>query len=200
MKYIFLVIIAVCLANAVKIDTDIQPDYEYGKKLFNETCISCHGADGNVNDKMNLIVMPRKLTKTILTYEQTYKIIKDGSHAWGAHSDIMPAFKYVYNEEQIVSIAYYVSKTFNPNIKEKIETLYAKSDPIPQNKKAKMLKRGKKIYRRNCSWCHGTSGHGDGEATKNPVDSIFPYDFTKTLLNKNSSLHKAVTITQNPNI
>ena len=47
-----------------------------------------------------------------------------------------------------------------------------------------MLKRGEKIYKRNCRWCHGLSGHGDGEATKNPVDSIYPYDLTKTLLTK----------------
>jgi len=179
------ILLMVCVAYFLfAIDTDIEPDYEYGKALFNETCISCHGVDGNVNKQMNLIVMPRKLTKTILTYEQTYKVIKDGAHFWGAHADIMPAFKYVYNKEQLISIAYYVFKHFNPNIKEKIDKLYAKSDPIPKEKEAKMLKRGEKIYKRNCRWCHGLSGHGDGEATKNPVDSIFPYDLTKTMLDK----------------
>ena len=48
----------------------------------------------------------------------------------------------------------------------------------------KMLKRGKKIFNRNCKYCHGDIGKGDGLAAKNPVDSIFPYDLTRTLLTK----------------
>jgi len=65
--------------------------------------------------------------------------------------------------------------------------LYAKSDIVPDSKKPKMLKRGKKIYKRNCSWCHGLTGRGDGEATRNPELSIFPYDLTKTLLTREQS-------------
>ena len=41
-----------------------------------------------------------------------------------------------------------------------------------------------KIFNRNCKYCHGIKGYGDGVATKNPTDSIFPYNLTKTLLTK----------------
>ena len=181
-KLFVILLILINLNSDDNVDYELM--YEEGKQIYLETCASCHGEKGDRNKYVEFVVNPRKLTQTILTQEQMYLIIKEGSHAWGAHADIMPAFKYVFDDEQIKSVAYYVAKTFNPNIKEKIDKLYAKSDPIPKEKEAKMLKRGKKIYRRNCSWCHGLSGHGDGEATKNPVDSIFPYNFTKTLLNK----------------
>lgn len=157
-------------------------DIKVGEQLYTDTCASCHGIDGNGNKQMKLVVNSRKLTKTILTQEQSYFIIKDGAHHWGSHADIMPAFKFVYNEFQLRSLSHYISKEFNKDIKKKINTLYNQSKKVPENKKADMLNRGKKIYNRNCTWCHGKEGKGNGEATKNPIDSIYPYDLTKTLL------------------
>jgi len=158
--------------------------FAQGEEIYKETCISCHGKDGKANTDMQLIVSPRNLRKTILTENQGYEIIKKGAHFWGSVADIMPSFESVYTEKELRSVAYYIYKSFNPNVKKKIATLYAQSDTIPQEKKSKMLKRGKKIYKRNCSWCHGTTAKGDGEATKNPELSIFPYDLTKTLLDE----------------
>ena len=131
---------------------------------------------------MKFIVKPRDLSKTILNEEQSYQVIKHGAHYWGASADIMPSFKSVYNEKELASVSYYVSKTFNHDVEKKIQKLYAQSDDIPNDKISKMLKRGKKIYKRNCSWCHGLDAKGDGEATRNPEMSIFPYDLSKTLL------------------
>ena len=158
--------------------------YQIGKALYEETCVSCHGVNGHSNGNMKLIVMPRDLAKTILTEEQTYQVIKKGAKYWGAAADIMPSFESVYNEDELRAIAYYISKAFNPDVQKKIDKLWNQSEEISQNKIKKMAKRGKKIYYRNCSWCHGTQGKGDGEATRNPELSIFPYDLTKTLLNQ----------------
>jgi len=158
--------------------------YELGEKIYKDTCISCHGIDGKANTDMKLIVLPRDLSETILTQEQSYHTIKKGAHFLGASADMMPSFESVYTEKELRSIAYFISKKFNPNVEQKIEKLYAQSDVIPEEKKSKMLKRGKKIYKRNCSWCHGLTAKGDGEASKNPELSIFPYDLTKTLLNE----------------
>jgi mono/diheme cytochrome c family protein len=155
-----------------------------GKRLYEDTCISCHGVDGKANVDVKLVVKPRDLQKSILNEEQTYKIIKYGTHYWGSSADIMPSFGTVYDDKQLRSVAHYISQTFNPHAKERVEKLYAQSDPIPKEKKAKMLKRGKKIYKRNCSWCHGVDAKGDGEATHNPEKSIYPYDLTKTLLDE----------------
>lgn len=156
--------------------------YEMGEHIYNNTCISCHGDDGDANVDLRFIVKPRSLKKTILTQEQGYLIIKKGAHYWGADSDIMPSFESVYNEKELRSVAYYISKSFNPDVQKKVDKLYKESEEIPEHKKHKMLKRGKKIYKRNCSWCHGLEGTGDGAATRNPEMSIFPYDLSKTLL------------------
>ena len=160
----------------------LEKDYKLGESLFQQTCVSCHGVDGNANVDLHFIVMPRALSHSILNEEQNYQIIKEGSHYWGSSADIMPSFKSVLNEHELRSVTYYISKKFNSNAKKRVEDLYAASDKIPQAKKSKMLKRGKKIYKRNCSWCHGLTAKGDGEATKNPEKSIYPYNLRKTLL------------------
>jgi mono/diheme cytochrome c family protein len=133
---------------------------------------------------MSLIVKPRDLSLTILDEEQSYKIIKDGAHYWGAKADIMPAFKYTYNEEQLRAVSYYISKNFNANLQKRVEEACSKCDKPPVGQDKKMAKWGKKIFKRNCKFCHGEKGHGDGVATKSPVDSIFPYDLTKSLLTR----------------
>ena len=157
-------------------------NYQMGKEIYETTCISCHGVDGKAQTSMKFVVRPRSLSASILNQEQSYNTIKKGSFHWGSAADIMPAFESIYDENQIRSVALYISQTFNPDAKERVKTLYAKSETIAQDKKAKMLKRGKKIYKRNCSWCHGLTGDGDGEATRNPEKSIYPYDLRKTLL------------------
>ena len=178
MKKIFSIIIF-----TVTVYASVDIDIKLGEKLYNETCLACHGVKGASDNGLRLVVNSRKLNRTILTQEQSYEPIKEGAHYWGAYADIMPAFKYVYDEKELRSISHYISKVFNPNIKEKINKLYSQSEIIPENKKSKMIKRGSKIYKRNCRWCHGETGKGDGEATRNPEKSIYPYDLTKTLLN-----------------
>ncbi|MEA2017349.1 MAG: c-type cytochrome [Campylobacterota bacterium] len=179
MKKLLLLISSICFLFASQ-----NHNMELGKKLYQDTCISCHGVDGKAKTDMQLIIKPRDLSLTLLTEEQTYQIIKHGAHYWGAKSDIMPAFKYVFNEEQLRSITHYITKTFNPNLKERIEKLCSQCEKEPINQDKKMKKWGKKIFKRNCSFCHGIEGRGDGVATTSPVDSIFPYDLTKTLLTK----------------
>ncbi len=160
----------------------LEKDYKVGEALFEQTCISCHGVDGTANENLHFVVMPRALSKSILNEEQNYQIIKKGAHYWGSAADIMPSFKSVFNEHELRSIAYYISKKFNSNAQKRVDQLYSKSDVVSKEKETKMLKRGKKIYKRNCSWCHGLTAKGDGEATRNPEKSIYPYDLRKTLL------------------
>ena len=180
MRYL-LIIYSLFSFSQASIDED---KFEYGKEIYEQTCISCHGKDGKANTNMQLIVKPRNLSKTLLNENQTYLITKYGARHWGAKADIMPAFRYVYNEEQLRAVTYYISKQFNPNVEQRIKDICKECEQVPENKKHKMLKRGKKIFKRNCSWCHGIDGKGNGLATKNPTDSIFPYDLTKTLLTK----------------
>ncbi len=161
-----------------------QDQFDLGKQIYEETCISCHGVDGKAKTQMQLVVKPRDLTKTLLDQNQTYLTTKFGAHYWGAKADIMPSFDSVYNEEQLRAVTYYIVHHFHPDREKRINTLLKESQPIPKNKDKKMAKWGKKIYKRNCGWCHGSKGQGDGVATKNPINSIYPYDLTKTLLTK----------------
>jgi len=156
--------------------------FNLGEEIYEDTCISCHGEDGKANVDLQFVVKPRSLQASILTEEQSYNIIKHGAHYWGANADIMPAFGTVYDEEQLRSVAYYIKKKFNPNVQQKIDKLYNESETIAKEKRSKMMKRGAKIYKRNCSWCHGIDAKGDGAATHNPEKSIYPYDLGKTLL------------------
>jgi mono/diheme cytochrome c family protein len=155
-----------------------------GEKIFETTCASCHAKDGSANTTIHLVVMPRNLKLSILDEEQSYQIIKKGSRYWGSAADIMPSFESVYDEKELRAVAHYIRTQFNPTAKQRVEKLYAQSDVIPKEKLPKMLKRGKKIYKRNCSWCHGLTGEGDGVATRNPEKSIYPYNLRKTLLDE----------------
>ena len=159
-----------------------QISFETGEAIYVKTCQSCHGVDGKSNTNLSFIVSPRNLQTSILNEEQSYQIIKKGAHYWGSAADMMPSFESVFDEHELRSVAHFISKKFNPDAQKRVEELYAKSDAIPEDKKVKMLKRGKKIYTRNCSWCHGLDAKGDGEATRNPEKSIFPYNLQKTLL------------------
>jgi len=175
------VLLLVALALSLSA-SDIR--FELGEKIYTQTCVSCHGIDGKAHVALQFVVKPRSLQTSILNEEQSYSIIKKGAYYWGSAADIMPAFESVFDDKELRAVAYYISKKFNPNAENKVTLEYAKSDSIPQKKLSKMHKRGAKIYKRNCSWCHGLTGKGDGEATRNPEKSIYPYDLGKTLLTK----------------
>ena len=179
MKYFLLFFL---LSPFLSADKNLDDMYAKGEEIYENTCISCHGEDGSAKMDVKLVVKPRSLKTSILTEEQSYQIIKHGAHYWGASSDIMPAFGTVYDEYELKSVAFYIKKEFNPNIQMRIEKLYKESGSIPKEKLSKMMKRGAKVYKRNCSWCHGLDAQGDGEATRNPEKSIYPYDLGKTLL------------------
>jgi mono/diheme cytochrome c family protein len=176
-------ILYLLLSSAIVLQAS-EVDLKEGKRIYDKTCVSCHGENGKVNKGVSFIVNPRDLSKTILYPEQLYKIIRDGAHFYGASSDIMPSFKSVLDEKELRSVTHYIVEEFGLESKKKVDKLMSEADKIDPTKEAKMLKRGKKIYNRNCSWCHGIDGTGDGEATRNPEMSIFPYDLTKSLFDK----------------
>jgi len=178
LKAILLFVLLVFSSNAQ------DQQYTLGEKIYNKACVSCHGLDGKKAKGVSFIVNPRDLKKTILREDQAYLVVKDGAHKHGSAADIMPAFKTVLNEEELRAVTHYMYKKFDPQADERISELYAQSDEIPAAKKAKMAKRGAKIYKRNCSWCHGKSGDGDGEATRNPEKSIYPYNLVTSLLDE----------------
>ncbi len=168
------------LANA-----DEDKMLQTGKKLYNETCVSCHGQNGETNQAMHLVVKPRVLQKSILTQDQMFQIIKEGAHAFGSHADIMPTFKYVYNDKQIASLALYVSKTFNTKRNLRVKKLLTNATKLSLKQKEQRIKVGKKIFQRKCAMCHGKTGNGQSEyveESKMEKDFIYPYNLQNVLL------------------
>jgi len=179
---LFLLSFSLLADDATRVET-----LKKGEAIYKSTCITCHGANGETNKDMQLIVMPRKLNKTILTQEQSFKVIKEGGHYWGAHSDLMPAFKYVYDDEKIKAVTLYISEAFNPKHDERVKKLLSESEPLKDEDAAKIAKTGKKIFKKNCSMCHGITGNGDSEYVEKSKASnnfIYPYNLQKSLLDE----------------
>ena len=179
-----------CLLLPLALFADIDSKkqiLEEGKAIYEQTCISCHGDNGETNPEIKLVVTPRKLNKTILSKKESFLIIKESAHYLGAHSDIMPAFKYVYTDREIDAVTTYISETFNPNRDKRIKKLLRNSKHINTTNQTKMLKTGEEIFKRSCTKCHSISGNSQSEYVKKSKKSkvfIYPYNLTKTLLEK----------------
>lgn len=180
-KAILLLIIPFLLLAQSKLDKHL---FSKGEQIYAQTCVSCHGAKGETNQAIQLIVMPKKLAFSILTEKQIYQVISEGAHHWGAHSDIMPAFKYVYDDDEIKAAAYYVYNKFKPQRNAKVNRLLKESEKLTYSKE-KTAKVGEKIFKRNCSFCHGVTGNGQSlyvEQSKVSAQFIYPYNLRKILL------------------
>jgi len=159
--------------------------YELGKESYKSGCISCHGENGDAKTDMNLIIKPRKLNRTILTQEQSFKIIRNGAFKYGAHSAIMPAFKYLFFDKEIEALSLYIYQTFNKDLEKRVSTLLNSSQQLTKIEENNMLKVGQRIFQTRCALCHGKAGKGDGkfvELSRKNRDFIYPYNLTKTLL------------------
>jgi mono/diheme cytochrome c family protein len=180
-----ILIISLLLSNWL-FSQEFELDLEMGKEIYNTTCISCHGADGKAQTNMNLVVKPRDLTKTILDQKQIFEVIKHGAIAYGSKSDIMPSFKYVYNDEQLTNLAYYVYETFSKTQQNHFKTLITQAI-IKINDKEVSLSLGEKIFKKNCKLCHGIVGDGNSkyvENSKHDDKFIYPYNLQKILLSE----------------
>ncbi len=179
----YLIFLPLAFVSLYSLDTK----YELGKTLYEQACLTCHGSTVISNEKLKFIVNPRSLNKTILNEEQSYQIIKKGSYYWGSAADMMPSFEPLLSEMQLKAIAYYTYKEFNPNLQVRIDKLYAESSLVQEDKKSQMLKTGEKIFKKNCSLCHGIKGDAESkyvQQSKAFKYFIHPYNLTRTLLNE----------------
>jgi len=189
-KISFVLLLGSALYGAYSdVQTNLNEDemLSLGQKVYEQTCISCHGKDGETNQDMQLVVKPRQLQKTLLTKEQSFEIIRHGAHYFGAHADVMPAFKYVYSDEQIAAVALYITKKFNAQRAEKVKKLLDASQKLTEDEKVDMLQVGKKIFQKKCAKCHGITGDGKSEyveQSKADENFIYPYNLTRTLLHE----------------
>ena len=156
-----------------------------GQKIYENTCIFCHGLDGKAQTDMDLLIKPRRLDKTILTQMQMFKVIKNGAFEYGAHASIMPAFIHLLGDEEISNVSKYVSITLNENAALKRERLVKHSQIINSKQRRLQLQIGNKLFLKSCAKCHGDKGDAKSkyiEQSKRDKRFIYPYNLTKTLL------------------
>ncbi len=125
-----------------------------GKTLFETHCAFCHGTDGRAETSIARLLdpRPRNLADPVemarLTTDQVYHAIKNGKPATA-----MAAWGTVLSEPQIGDIMDYV-RTLTPT---RLPGMSADQLSIEV---------GRRIYNRDCAFCHGPEGHADTEAAK----------------------------------
>ena len=162
-------------------------EYELGKKFYFQACVACHGKTGTPNQELHLAIRPRNLNKTILLRSQIYEVVKNGAREYGAHSAIMPAFKYMYDEKTLHAITTYVYIKYAKNAQIRINQHLKEADKLSKNEEKNMLLVGKHIFKRTCSKCHGKMGNADSlyvKGSKIDHNFIYPYNLQKLLLSE----------------
>jgi cytochrome c6 len=79
-----------------KVETATLPAAEVGKKVFEEKCQLCHGADGKLG-----LSGAKDLTASVLTHEEKIAIVMNGKNAMMSYKDQLSA-------EQIDAVVGYI--------------------------------------------------------------------------------------------
>lgn len=185
-----------------------KPSVERGKEIYYEKCAYCHGetGDGAGPAASYTSPRPRKLSKAqykirttpfgkIPTDDDIFNIITEGMPG-----TTMPAWRHLPESDRRSLVLYL--KTLS----DKFEKFYAKGEILesvvagdPPAITAQSLARGKDLFLKNCSGCHGLLGRNDGESTKRVVnvasDAIWPRNLTKPWLFRRGSSRKDIFLT-----
>jgi len=147
---------------------------ENGKKVYDQRCEQCHGADGAADGAAAEFVYPRprvfkdnsvyKFAVTpdgvIPTDDDLYKVIAEGIPGTS-----MPAFTLLDDQEKwdLVALLKDWSEDFSdPEYIEEATPMPELSCP-PVVTSAESVAKGRKLYEENmCTDCHGAQGRGDG--------------------------------------
>jgi len=124
-----------------------------GKALYERDCAFCHGADGLANTPVGRILSPRPrrfadpVEMARLTQDQIYRAIKDG-----VPGTAMASWGNVLSEPQIGDVMDYIDQL--------------KGATEPTSKEQLSLQVGRRIYDKECAFCHGPTGDADTDAAR----------------------------------
>jgi len=124
-----------------------------GKLIYDRYCAFCHGSKGYADTPVGRILQPhpRRFADPVemarLTDDKIYHAIKDGKPGTA-----MASWGKILNEPQIGDVMDYIHQL--------------KGKQLPLNKQQLSLEIGKRIYVRDCAFCHGLTGKADTDAAK----------------------------------
>ena len=127
-------------------DTEMTQQIEEGKAIFDTSCSSCHGLNGEGTTQGPSLV-------GVGGASVDFQMGTGRMPAKRAEAQI-PRRPVIYSQEQIEAVAAYVSTLgVGPDIPE--ESQYS-----PEGLSAEEIARGGALFRANCSACHGIIGGG----------------------------------------
>ncbi|QPJ66857.1 MAG: c-type cytochrome [Candidatus Nitrohelix vancouverensis] len=165
-----------------RLDTPSAPQevsLEQGKALYAKHCVFCHGSEGD-GDGISADVSspkPQKLTKGHIKLRSTAfgKIPTDedlfDAITRGMNHTTMPPWSHlsVNDRKSLVLFVKTLSSKFEKFVK-KNKTHEIIDIPQPAPFTLASVERGKDLFIKNCSACHGIKGRGDGASTYKIVD------------------------------
>jgi cbb3-type cytochrome c oxidase subunit III len=124
-----------------------------GKEIYDRNCAFCHGVDGEADTPVGRILSPRPrrfadpVEMARLTDDQIYHAIKDGKPGTA-----MASWGKVLNESQIGDVMDYIHQL--------------EGESKPMNEQQLSLAVGRRIYDKECAFCHGLNGDADTDAAR----------------------------------
>ena len=144
-SYILIIIIIIyCIANNRIFDTKNAKAVASGEKLYNQSCIYCHGETGKGEGKNAGTALNNQNFLNSVTDRDIYNYMKYGREGTG-----MPAYGQRLSEEELNSLVSFIRNWQKEEIDFKTPKTIA-GDP----------ERGREQYNLYCIQCHGESGAG----------------------------------------
>ncbi len=127
-------------------ETEMTQQVEQGRELYNVSCSSCHGLNGEGNTLGPSLIGVGSASVDFM--------VATGRMPAARPEVQIPARTPLYSQEQVDALAAYIT-TWGPGIESPTEAQYS-----PEGLSEEEIARGGALFRANCSACHGIVGGG----------------------------------------